>query len=238
MIHERRTGAHRPAISAGLSSCRQPKRFRARVLVAVVLIMQAAGVAAQAARPDSDPLHDDGLAGLLRLAGLEVEGAPAAGPFAGLLERAQRIAFASDRPAWGTQWRSAPVESLVAGGVIGGAAGWILGTVAIGLPLAHALPATDDGLSTPGVIIGLQVGQALGIATGVHRANARRGEFEKSLYVAVAAAALGMATLWTDDFDEVFETRRSQTILVAVPVVQLISSIHFARARASEPSPP
>lgn len=238
MIRKRTAAAHPPAMSAGLPSCLQPTRIRAGVVVAVALFMQAAAVAAQAVRPDAGQLHEDRLAGLPGLAGVEVAWAPAVGPFVMSQARAQRIAFGSDRTAWGTQWRAAPVESLAAGGVIGGAAGWILGTVALGIPLAHALPATDDGLSTPGVIIGLQVGQALGIATGVHRANARRGEFRKSLYVAAAAAAFGMATLWTDDFDEVFEAPRSQAILVAVPLVQLISSIHFARAGARETSPP
>jgi hypothetical protein len=130
------------------------------------------------------------------------------------------------------------VRSLAASGVLGGAAGWILGTVAIGFPLARALPATDDDRSTPGVIIGFEIGQALGIATGVHLANGRRGDFRKSLYLSAAAAALGTALLWTDDFDAVFETRRSQAILITVPVVQIIASIYSARSTASDSSPP
>jgi hypothetical protein len=155
-------------------------------------------------------------------------------PLAGQQEQAELL----DRTAWSAHSQQAPVRSLAASGVLGGAAGWILGTVAIGIPLAHALPATDDNLSTPGLIIGFELGQALGIASGVHLANGRRGDFRKSLYLSAAAAALGTALLWTDDFDAVFETPRSQVILIAVPLVQLTSSIYSARAEESDSSPP
>lgn len=118
---------------------------------------------------------------------------------------------------------------LVAAGVLGGAAGWVLGTIAVGIPLSHALPATDDGLSTPGIIIGLQLGQAIGIPTGVHMANGWRGGFRRSLLLSLAAGAVGTALLWTGDFDAAFEDGSHQIILVAVPLVQLIASIHSTR---------
>jgi hypothetical protein len=122
-----------------------------------------------------------------------------------------------------------PTSSLIASGVIGGAIGVVAGTVAIGLPLAYAMEPTDDGLSTPGFIIGFQLGQALGIASGVHRGNDRQGDFTKAVILSTAVGAIGTALLWTGDFDAAFESRRSQVILVAVPVTQLITSIYSAR---------
>lgn len=132
----------------------------------------------------------------------------------------------------------APVLPLVRWGILGGAVGVIAGSIAIGLPLAYALEPTDDDLSTPGIIIGLQLGQALGIPTGVHLARGRRGKYGRALLLSAAAAAIGTALLWTDDFDAVFEDRRNQVVLIAVPIVQLITSIHVARSSDARSTPP
>lgn len=141
---------------------------------------------------------------------------------------AQRLAPAptEPRPARGLP---ASTTSLIRPGVLGGALGIVAGSVLVGIPLAHAMKPTDDGLSTPGIIIGFQLGQAVGIATGVHLGSGRRSDYPRALLVSTALAALGTALLWTDDFDAAFERPRSQVVLVSLPVAQLILTIRDAR---------
>jgi hypothetical protein len=111
--------------------------------------------------------------------------------------------------------------------------------VAVGVPLAKWNPfgssALDDGSWTPGLIIGFELGEAIGIPLGVHRANGGRGDLRTSMIASLAIAAVGTALLWTDDFDAVFETRRSRTILLAVPLAQVLTSILIERRPPSGP---
>jgi hypothetical protein len=151
--------------------------------------------------------------------GLALSGAPVA---------AQQLPRSSSEPGRILELQAAGF-SLIRPGLLGGAVGVVVGSVLLGLPLAHALEPTDDGLSTHGIIIGFQVGQALGIPTGVHLGSRRRSDYQVSLLISAAAAAVGTALLWTDDFDELFENRRSQIILVTIPLAQLIASIHAAQ---------
>lgn len=126
-----------------------------------------------------------------------------------------------------------PTSTLVNRGVIGGVLGWVAGAVVVGLPLAVANPFNsrqlDDGSWTPGLVIGFESGQAVGIPLAVHRANGGRGDLRKSLLASFALAAVGTALLWTDDLDAVFESPRHQAVLLAIPVAQVISSIYFER---------
>ena len=143
------------------------------------------------------------------------------------------LVAATVAPAGAQQKVLSPTERLVAAGLAGGAAGWILGAIAIGGPLARANPIgsdqIDDGLWTPGIVIGFETGQAIGIPTAVHLANGRRGNLRASLYASAALAVAGTVLLWTEDFDAVFERPGRQVVLVAVPVAQLITSIVIER---------
>jgi hypothetical protein len=122
---------------------------------------------------------------------------------------------------------------LVVAGVAGAAAGWIVGGIAVGVPLARSNPfgsdALDDGAWTPGLLMGLQMGQAVGIPVAVHLANGRQGDLRASLATSAALAAVGTVLLWTEDFDALFERPGRQAVLVAIPVAQLITSIWFER---------
>ena len=124
-------------------------------------------------------------------------------------------------------------ERLVQWSVVGGAVGWTAGALAVGGPLARWNPlgseALDDGLWTPGIVIGFELGQALAIPLAVHVANGRQGDLRRSLAASLAIGALGTLLLWTDDFDAVFETRRRQAVLLAVPVAQILTSIALER---------
>lgn len=128
-------------------------------------------------------------------------------------------------------------ERLVASGLAGGAAGWILGAIAVGAPLARANPfgsdQLDDGSWTPGIVIGFETGQAIGIPVAVHLANGRRGNLRASLSASFALAVAGTMLLWTEDFDELFERPARQVVLIGIPVAQLITSIAIERRAAS-----
>lgn len=122
-----------------------------------------------------------------------------------------------------------PTAELIRPGIVGGVIGVVLGSLAVGVPLALAMELTDDGLSTPGILLGWQAGQAAGIALGVHLGNQRQGSLTQALVLSAAVATVGTALLWTDDFDALFESRRHQIIMVSVPLAQLVASIHASR---------
>jgi uncharacterized membrane protein YfcA len=148
-----------------------------------------------------------------------------------LLLAAARPALAQERTD------QIPNQRLLVRGLAGGAAGWIVGAFAVGGPLARANPfdsnQLDDGLWTPGIVIGFELGQAIGIPTAVHLANQRRGDLRASLLASFALASVGTLLLWTEDFDAVFESPSRQAVLIAVPVAQLLSSIYIERRTAS-----
>lgn len=126
-----------------------------------------------------------------------------------------------------------PTSRLVVSGLAGGGSGWVVGALAVGTPLARTNPfgsdQLDDGIWTPGIVIGFELGQAVGIPLAVHLANKRRGDLRGALLSSLALGALGTVLLWSDDFDSVFESTSSQVVLITIPVAQLISSIYFAR---------
>jgi hypothetical protein len=126
----------------------------------------------------------------------------------------------------------ATTPQLVLAGAGGATVGLLLGTAVIGIPLGLALPATDDELSTPGFIAGSQIGQAVATAAAVHLANGRRGNFRQSFYNSLLIAAAGTALLWTGDLDSILSSHRP-AVLVAVPLIQLMSAIHTERAGAA-----
>jgi hypothetical protein len=128
---------------------------------------------------------------------------------------------------------TATLERMIRYGVVGGAVGWVGGALALGGPLAKANPfdsdQLDDGLWTPGIVIGFEVGQAIGIPLAVHLANGRQGNLRASLAASTALATLGTLLIWTDDFDAVLETPGRQAVLIAVPIAQFVAALHFER---------
>jgi hypothetical protein len=127
----------------------------------------------------------------------------------------------------------AATRHLVVAGLAGGAVGWLAGAYVVGAPLARANPLdsdqVDDGAWTPGMVMGFELGQAVGIPLAVHLANDRQGDLSSAMIASFALGAVGTALLWTGDFDAVFEQPARQVVLIAVPIAQLATSIHFAR---------
>jgi hypothetical protein len=78
-------------------------------------------------------------------------------------------------------------------------------------------------------VIGFESGQAAAIPLVVHLANYRRGSFTTSLYVSLGLGAIRTALLWTGDFHAIFENRARQTVLIVMPVAQLVSSVLIER---------
>jgi hypothetical protein len=128
---------------------------------------------------------------------------------------------------------TATLERMIRYGVVGGAVGWVGGALALGGPLAKANPfesdQLDDGLWTPGIVIGFEVGQAIGIPLAVHLANGRQGNLRASLAASTALAALGTLLIWTDDFDAVLESPGRQAVLIGIPIAQFVAAVHFER---------
>jgi hypothetical protein len=128
----------------------------------------------------------------------------------------------------------ASIYRMIQGGVLGAAAGWLVGGLAVGVPLASTNPfgsdALDDGVWTPGMILGLELGQAVGIPVAVHLANGRQGNLRASLMASAVLATAGTLLLWTGDVEALEEPGRL-TVLVAVPIAQLVTSIWLERRR-------
>jgi len=175
----------------------------------------------------------------MRVLVLVLAGLAFAAPASGRQAPLPTVSATGPIPAYAPPVEPSVTSRLVGPGILGGGLGWAVGAVAVGVPLAKWNPfgssALDDGSWTPGLIIGFELGEAIGIPLGVHRANGGRGDLRTSMIASLAIAAVGTALLWTDDFDAVFETRRSQTILLAVPLAQVITSIFIERRPQSGP---
>lgn len=126
---------------------------------------------------------------------------------------------------------------LVKAGVLGLAGGWLAGGAA-GIGLAKWNPLDrdelDDGAWTPGMLIGLQAGQAVGIPLAVHLANGRRGSLKTSLLVSSALSLAAVSLMWTDDIDGLFEAPGNAAAWVALPLVQIGASVLIER-RTGDP---
>jgi hypothetical protein len=105
---------------------------------------------------------------------------------------------------------------LALGGVLGGAAGAFAG----GMIGAKATDTCED-CAIVGLAYGFVAGGSAGLPLGVHLANHRRGNYGLSLVASLAIAAAGFGTTLAT---------RDARILIAVPVLQLVSSIAIERA--------
>jgi hypothetical protein len=104
---------------------------------------------------------------------------------------------------------------LVVGGVLGGAAGAFAG----GIIGAKAADNCGD-CALEGLAYGLVAGGSAALPLGVHVANGRRGNYGLSLLASLAIGGVGFgATLASHE----------NGIMIAVPVLQLISSIVIER---------
>jgi hypothetical protein len=104
---------------------------------------------------------------------------------------------------------------LALGGILGGAAGAFAG----GIVGAKAADNCED-CALEGLAYGLVAGGSAALPLGVHVANGRRGNYGLSLLASLAIGGVGFgATLASHE----------NGIMIAVPVLQLISSIVIER---------
>lgn len=109
---------------------------------------------------------------------------------------------------------------LVVGGVVGGGVGLGAGALIGGFLGGGDKICGDDPCGFQGAILGAVGGEVALLPLGVHLANGRRGKYLPALAVSASIAGLGITLAGNGDHGE---------ILVAVPVLQLVSSILIER---------
>jgi hypothetical protein len=106
--------------------------------------------------------------------------------------------------------------ALVLGGVAGAAVGMLVGGVAG----VKSYEGHCEDCFLPGLFYGAAAGGSAALPLGVHVANGRRGSYGTSLLasLAIGGAGVGLAAA-TDEYG----------VLLAVPVVQLVSAVLIER---------
>jgi hypothetical protein len=128
----------------------------------------------------------------------------------------------SRRQSTENQGRSRPLVTLggVSGGVIGGGAGFLGGMLAGATLGSRGCSGEDCGLGT--AILGAALGEAIGLAVGTHLGSASRGDLLLATLTSTAIGAAGLVAAFSAEGS-------ASTILVAVPVVQLLAVLAIER---------
>jgi hypothetical protein len=116
--------------------------------------------------------------------------------------------------------RRASTGRLILGGVIGGGVGLGAGALIGGLLGGGDKICGDDPCGFAEAVFGAVGGEVTLLPLGVHLANRRQGNYLWSLLASAGIAAGGIALSGNGDHGEV---------LIAVPVLQLVSSILIER---------
>jgi hypothetical protein len=117
--------------------------------------------------------------------------------------------------------KQASLGVMALGGVLGGAAGAFAGGI-IGAKAAD----TCEDCALEGLIYGFVGGGSAALPLGVHLANHRRGNYGLSLLASLAIGAVGFGTT--------LATHGDGRLMIAVPVLQLVSSIAIERTTAED----
>jgi hypothetical protein len=138
---------------------------------------------------------------------------------------------------------------LVAGGIGGGAAGVLAGGLAA-VAARSLVPCDDqDGCIREygdWAVTGAFIGESLLLPLGTHLANGRQGQLAPALLASAGIGAAGVAAYWsiqkygTDDWGNTRGNPDALTTLtlVAMPVLQLVSSVLIERATARRRASP
>lgn len=114
---------------------------------------------------------------------------------------------------------------LAAGGVVGGAAGLLVGGRLGGdLTCAGAEP-EDDLCFLPGAFLGGTVGMSLGVPTGAHLANGRRGDWLRGTAASLTVWGAGVGLMAAMGF----EGPGAVVTFAAVPLGQLVAATAIER---------
>jgi hypothetical protein len=115
---------------------------------------------------------------------------------------------------------------LIAFGLLGGAAGMVVGGLA-----GAVIGANDDDdpdsewvNALRGSVIGGSIGESISLAAGVHLANGRRGNFLLGTLASLAIGAAGTALVIENQ-----DPPAAPIILTATPIAQLIATILIER---------
>jgi hypothetical protein len=122
---------------------------------------------------------------------------------------------------------NAAIPRLVAGGVVGGIAGFFLFGYA-GAVIADT-PDSNEGFDElAGFVVGATIGESLGIPVGVHLANRREGKVLPAILASLGIGAAGLALALVAEGSGPLPA----VILGVTPIAQFVSSIHIEHATA------
>ncbi len=113
------------------------------------------------------------------------------------------------------------VVGMTAGGLVGGAVGFAGGALIGGILGGGNAICGDDACGLEEAAYGAVAGQSILLPLGVHIANGRRGNYGFSLITSVVIGVAGIV---------VVDATNDGAPFIAVPVLQLVSSILIERA--------
>ena len=125
----------------------------------------------------------------------------------------------------------------VAGAVLGGAAAGVIGGLVGGSLTSRGCdfgnPDACLGQAFPGFVWGVGAGTTLGVPLGAHLGGGRRGNLPRSLLMSSAlfAAEVVALNLLVDD-GQTQHGEAVRAIVIAVPVLQVVSSVYIERSSA------
>lgn len=110
---------------------------------------------------------------------------------------------------------------LAFGGVLGGGLGMFAGMLGGALLDGDPDPDCIDFCFGPGLVYGFLLGEAVGIATGVHLANGRRGSLPLSALTSAGVLAVGLVA-----------ASEQPELALVVPIGQIIGAVNVERRTA------
>ena len=130
------------------------------------------------------------------------------------------------RPEFALQAQQRSTSRLASFGLLGGGlglvAGGLLGAVVGGNDSDDPDEAWVNALQ--GSVIGATIGESIGLGSGVHLANDRRGNFVLGTVASLAIGAAGAALVFENQ-----DPPAAPIILAATPIAQLIATIMIER---------
>ena len=119
--------------------------------------------------------------------------------------------------------------------LLGSAAGVVgfVGGLAVGYEVANseACRLSDGPCISEGTLLIASVFGALGLATGTHVGNARKGSLGYDMVVSVGLGAIGLAlsALVHEDSGTLTDNRFGSSVLLVLPLAQLVGTVYVER---------
>ena len=132
----------------------------------------------------------------------------------------------SVRPEFALQAQPRSTTRLASFGLLGGGIGLVAGGLLGALIGGNDSDDPDEAWvnALQGSVIGATIGESIGLASGVHLANDRRGNFVLGTVASLAIGAAGAALVFENQ-----DPPAAPIILAATPIAQLIATIMIER---------